>query len=157
MSNNGLNGGAPQPAHRPAHSGEPRPADLIVHLAMALSRHVVERRRDCRSVPAEIEELATVLVHFVRSRLETTTVDGLVGAAHDAFVMDRLLLTRREAAERLGVSERTIDRLVASGRLPVVHVERAARLRVSDLEAYVQGLADAPTPRPEPGEPNGRH
>ena len=49
-------------------------------------------------------------------------------------------MTKGEAAERLGVSVRTIERLVATGRLPQVHIERSARFRVRDLEAYVDGL-----------------
>ncbi|HEX6759419.1 MAG TPA: excisionase family DNA-binding protein [Propionibacteriaceae bacterium] len=52
----------------------------------------------------------------------------------------RLLITKSEAAEQLGVSLRTIERLIAAGRLPLVHVEDAARVRVADLGAYVQGL-----------------
>lgn len=51
-------------------------------------------------------------------------------------------MTKGEAAERLGVSVRTIERLVATGRLRQVHVERLARFRVRDLEAYVDSLAD---------------
>jgi excisionase family DNA binding protein len=53
---------------------------------------------------------------------------------------DRLLVTKGEAAEQLGVSVRTLERLVATGRLPQVHVERSARFRVKDLEEYVDGL-----------------
>jgi excisionase family DNA binding protein len=52
----------------------------------------------------------------------------------------RLLITKGDAAELLGVSLRTIERLISAGRLPLVHVESAARVRVTDLEAYVQGL-----------------
>ena len=52
----------------------------------------------------------------------------------------RLLITKSEAAEQLGVSVRTIERLITSGRLPLVHVEGAARVRVADLGAYVQSL-----------------
>ena len=52
----------------------------------------------------------------------------------------RLLLTKNEAAEQLGVSVRTIERLISAGRLPLVHVEGAARVRVADLGAYVQSL-----------------
>ena len=52
----------------------------------------------------------------------------------------RLLITKSEAAEQLGVSLRTIERLIAAGRLPLVHVEGAARVRVADLGEYVQGL-----------------
>ena len=56
-------------------------------------------------------------------------------------VPDRLLITKGEAAERLGVSIRTLERLVATGRLRQVRIERLARFRVSDLEAYVDSLA----------------
>ena len=52
----------------------------------------------------------------------------------------RLLITKSEAAEQLGVSVRTIERLISAGLLPLVHVEGAARVRVDDLGAYVQGL-----------------
>jgi excisionase family DNA binding protein len=62
-------------------------------------------------------------------------------AAFDPWTMSgRLLITKSEAAEQLGVSLRTIERLIAAGRLPLVHVEGAARVRVADLGAYVQGL-----------------
>jgi excisionase family DNA binding protein len=65
-----------------------------------------------------------------------------------ATVSGRLLITKSEAAEQLGVSVRTIERLISAGRLPLVHVEGAARVRVADLGAYVQSLdADSrPTP-----------
>jgi excisionase family DNA binding protein len=60
----------------------------------------------------------------------------------------RLLITKSEAAEQLGVSVRTIERLISAGRLPLVHVEGAARVRVADLGAYVQSLdADSKTTR----------
>jgi excisionase family DNA binding protein len=45
-----------------------------------------------------------------------------------------------EAAKQLGVSLCTIKPLISAGRLPLVHVEGAAHVRVADLEAYVQGL-----------------
>jgi excisionase family DNA binding protein len=63
-------------------------------------------------------------------------------------VSGRLLLTKSEAAEQLGVSLRTVERLISAGRLPLVHVEGAARVRVTDLGAYVQSLdADSRTTR----------
>jgi excisionase family DNA binding protein len=55
-------------------------------------------------------------------------------------VSGRLLITKGEAAEQLGVSLRTIERLIAAGQLPLVHVAGAARVRVADLGAYVQSL-----------------
>lgn len=49
------------------------------------------------------------------------------------------LLTRREAAAWLGVSEDLVDALVRRGELPAVRVgRRAIRIRASDLDAYVE-------------------
>lgn len=51
-----------------------------------------------------------------------------------------LLVTYSIAAQRLAVSERSVDRLVATGVLPVVEVAGAKRIRVVDLAAYVDAL-----------------
>jgi excisionase family DNA binding protein len=115
-----------------------RQPDLITHLAVALSRYTRELRRSGLPVPQEIEELSGALRQSVMSRQGSSFVGTLTRSSDHASVPDRLLLTKPEAAERLGVSIRTVERLVASGRLPQLHVGRAARLRVSDLEAYVQ-------------------
>jgi excisionase family DNA binding protein len=68
---------------------------------------------------------------------------------HNGFphgsVSVRMLITKNEAAHRLGVSVRTVERLVAAGRLRQVQVERLARFRVGDLETFVNGLAGAGT------------
>ena len=67
----------------------------------------------------------------------------------------RLLLTKSEAAEQLGVSLRTIERLISAGRLPLVHVEGAARVRVADLGAYVEGLGADNRTTPSTGDDTG--
>jgi excisionase family DNA binding protein len=48
------------------------------------------------------------------------------------------LLSKREAAARLGVSERTIDRERAAGRLRAVRVRGVVRFRPADLTIYVE-------------------
>ena len=53
-----------------------------------------------------------------------------------------LLVTPREAARLLAVSERTLWSLAAAGEIPRVRIGRAVRYRVADLRAYV----DAPPP-----------
>jgi excisionase family DNA binding protein len=74
-------------------------------------------------------------------------------AAFDSStVSGRLLLTKSEAAEQLGVSLRTIERLISAGHLPLVHVAGAARVRVADLGAYVQGLDADHRTSPSPGD-----
>lgn len=65
------------------------------------------------------------------------------GVAHDQVDV-RLLLDLDAVAERLSVSLSTVKRLVADGRLPVVKVANATRVRRRDLEQYVQ---DLPTDR----------
>jgi excisionase family DNA binding protein len=98
-----------------------------------------------------------------RSRTLINFLADRVKARHDVLMLDpwcagsdppamprRLLITKSDAAEQLGVSLRTIERLISSGRLPLVHVEGAARVRVTDLEAYVQGLEADCAPKSSP-------
>jgi excisionase family DNA binding protein len=61
-------------------------------------------------------------------------------AVQDDQMAGRILVSKAEAAELLGVSVRTVERLIAAGQLPLLHIERASRLRVTDIEAYVNSL-----------------
>ncbi len=117
------------------------PLGVLTHLALAITRYARQLRNDGLPVPPTLDELAAFLTLYVRTRQAATGVDGEYGTPEDVPVMPRLLITKAEAAERLGVSVRTVERLIAAGRLPLVHVEGAARLRVADLEAYVDALA----------------
>ena len=117
--------------------GQPS-AELIAHLVIALSRYRRQLRTDGVWIPAQIEDLITFLADRIRAS-QVLMVDPW--RAPDPSAMPRrLLITKSDAAELLGVSLRTIERLISAGRLPLVHVEGAARVRVTDLEAYVQGL-----------------
>ena len=113
---------------------------VLTHLALAITRYVRQLRKEGLAVPSVIDELGAFLTMYVRTRHAATGVDGEYGAPEDVPVMPRLLITKAEAAERLAVSVRTVERLITAGRLPLVHVEGAARLRVADLEAYVDAL-----------------
>ncbi len=155
VSENGTHGRC-QLSPGPATSGDvsTQPPELVRHLAVALSRHVRNLRQTGVAVPAEVEELVGFLMRCVRTRPNATPVDGGSDAAHSRRVADRLLVTKGEAAERLSVSVRTIERLAAAGRLPLVHVEHAARFRVSDLESYVHDLSEAQAPQSGAGDPS---
>jgi excisionase family DNA binding protein len=96
-------------------------------------------------VPREVEELSALLTFLVSVRHHPPTVAD--GTIHHARMSSRLLLTKSEAAERLGVSVRSIERLVASGQLPQVQLGGLARFRASDLEAFVSGLPRHSTPQ----------
>jgi excisionase family DNA binding protein len=58
--------------------------------------------------------------------------------------MSETLLTKKDAAERLKVSVRTIDRLRAREELRFVTVGRQVRFRMADLDTFItkqtQGL-----------------
>jgi len=47
------------------------------------------------------------------------------------------LLTLNDVADRLQVSRRTVERLVAAGRIRIVRVGRLIRVTERELEAYV--------------------
>jgi excisionase family DNA binding protein len=98
-------------------------------------------RAECVTVPREVEELTTFFVHLARIRPAPPEMAVMDATAHDPSVPDRLLVTKHEAAQMLGVSVRTVERLVAAGRLQQVQVERLARFRLDDVDAYVRGLA----------------
>jgi excisionase family DNA binding protein len=95
-----------------------------------------------------IDELAALLVRCVRTRPTTTGVDDEGPTAQGGAVARQLLVTKAEAAESLRVSVRTVERLIAGGQLPLLHIERASRLRLADVEAYVDSLVPAELTRP---------
>jgi excisionase family DNA binding protein len=128
---------------------------MIGILAVALSGYVRRLRQEGLPVSRGVEELMTFLVHLVRMRQEAPPLASEDAVAHHALVPERLLVTKGEAAEQLGVSVRTVERLVATGQLRQVHVERLARFRVSDLEAYVNNLGEDRAPDAGSGDRPG--
>jgi len=52
---------------------------------------------------------------------------------------DDRLLRKREAAEKLACSERTIDREASCGRLTRVKVRGGVRFRESEVQAIING------------------
>lgn len=55
--------------------------------------------------------------------------------------MPPFLIDKGAAAELLGISERYVERLVATGELASVRIGRLRRLRVADVQAYCARLA----------------
>jgi hypothetical protein len=108
---------------------EETPSALPTHLARAITRYVRQLRKDGLPVPFILDELAAFLTLYVRTRQAATGVDGDYRTPQDV----------------------TVERLIAAGRLPLVHVEGASRLRVADLEAYVDSLVMPDAERPARG------
>jgi excisionase family DNA binding protein len=63
------------------------------------------------------------------------------------------LLKVPQVAEYLGVSERTVRRLISSGQLKSVKVGRAVRIVPEDLAAYVESLRQGTATCPLCGHP----
>jgi len=74
----------------------------------------------------------TILVDAI-----STLVSGVVATNQGATKMAEALLKKREAAERLRVSVRTIDRLRAREELRFVTVGRQVRFRERDISAFI--------------------
>lgn len=53
------------------------------------------------------------------------------------------LLTKKEAADRLRVTARTLERWAAAGELLPVRFGRIVRYRASDIEAFIDRAASA--------------
>ena len=124
---------------------------MSTHLALALTRYVRQLCKDGLTVPPVIDELAALLTLYAKSRQVAPSVAGDDDMSHDVPNVRRLLITKAEAADQLGVSVRTVERLIAAEKLPLVHVEGAARLRRADLEAYVDTLVSVDaTQSPKP-------
>ncbi len=111
---------------------------LSAHLAAAVRRH--RRRLDPRTVPlsvlldlARLERLFGVRAVQGGSSSVTAPDNGHLGGM-------TLLLTYREAAEALAVSEATVKRLVRSGDLRPVKVASSPRISPDELVAYVERL-----------------
>lgn len=117
---------------------------LLAHVAVALVRHRDGLRREGREVPAGLVELVETVLFRARGGHARTTGDD-AGVVVDDASMAPLLLTKAETAQLLNVSPRTVQRLVAEGRLPLVRVAGAPRFRRVDVEGYVDDLAGQTT------------
>ena len=54
-----------------------------------------------------------------------------------------LLLTKKAAALIIGMSEKTLDRRIRSGELPVIRDGRIIRVHPDDLERYISARRSA--------------
>jgi len=110
---------------------------LLRHLEVALRRHVESLRRDGAPVPGCVVSAVTTVATV---RLAATRLDPNADTA-DAGEVPSLLLVKRDAGRLLGVSERTVERLIAAGSLPAVRLcDGAVRIRRTDVEAFADSL-----------------
>lgn len=69
--------------------------------------------------------------------MSTKTKRASTTLARELPTREDLLLTRAEAAEMLGVTERWVQRAVGRGDFPHVKVGKLVRVRRSDIDAYI--------------------
>ena len=112
---------------------------LMAHLALALDRYSRELRRAGGRAPLEVEQFRATICD--RLRQEATSL-ARVDEWLDGAAMQPALLTRAETARLLAVSERSVDRLVATGALRPVRLLGSSRFRVQDVSKFVDTLGE---------------
>ena len=73
--------------------------------------------------------------------------------------MDDKLISKQDAADILGVSVSTVERLIADGDLPMYKIRGQCRLMTSDVRTYIAGcrrVAAKATPVPVRRQPARR-
>lgn len=53
--------------------------------------------------------------------------------------MDDKLISKQDAADMLGVSVKTVERMIADGDLPMYKIRGQCRLMTSDIKTYIAG------------------
>lgn len=91
-----------------------------------------------RANRALAEALAEVIQQAVTQAVETVLAEL---PAPGQSAAEQQLYSQREAAQKLGMSVRTVNRMVQSGALERVTVGRAVRVPSSSIEAYLARLA----------------
>jgi excisionase family DNA binding protein len=115
--------------------------ELTPELAANIARGIVLRRQELASLGLTVPGLAAaeaIVAKQIRTGQETPPFCDPATLV-DARPM-RMTLTLDEAADELRVSPATVRRLVKTGQLATVKIERSTRVRRQDLEAYLAGL-----------------
>lgn len=104
------------------------PQDLLLHAQIALTHHA----RWCRANGHPFPPLFSTLLESLAAShgQQRTELDPQPPPREPA-----VMLTYEEAAQVLRVSPRTVRRLVADERLPVVELGGCKRIRRADVEA----------------------
>ena len=114
----------------------PRLVDALIGACVAWQR---QRRADGMQPDPEVSDFVTALAS-ARRGLAGTSLDADLQPVDSEVMSSPRLLTYAETASRLGVSERQVKRLIASGLLRRVRVGAAARVHTDDLTDYLTTL-----------------
>jgi excisionase family DNA binding protein len=108
----------------------------LAYATRVLAAYAARCRTNGTPVPVELQALLALLANggHRRPNLGPSTANG------EDTAMEALALDYRTVAGRLGVSDRTVRRLVRSRELPAVRIGGQPRVRTVDLQDYVDGL-----------------
>ena len=125
----------------PGRSGRAAPSELVelaAFCAAALARHADLRRRNGAPVPALVLPLARMCTEAARG---STTMQNLdqAGRPGEGEAMPSLLLDFADVGRLLKISRRTVATMAKDGRLRVVRIGSAVRVRRADVDALVNG------------------
>lgn len=109
--------------------------ELLEHLTIATLLRCQQLRRDGYAIPADLARLRDELHAAARSGLDMPAVE------HVLAVSEPIAVDAREAGRRLGLSVRSVRRMTADGRLPVLRVGRRVLIPVAALDRLTEEAA----------------
>lgn len=113
--------------------------------AAAVLATAIGRERRLGGLPGRAWSTASAALRVTKG-LGGSALDDWGAGPQDGAVPE--LLTLDEAGHHLRLSASSVKRLVADGRLRVVHVGRATRVHPADLRTFVDGLRTPSTTEP---------
>jgi len=112
------------------------PGEVAFYISAAIAEYLDFWTPRGRLTPPGLAQFGEEMSRTAFNRHEPTRVESLRAQQHTE-PMTSTLLTRQQAAGVLQCSLRTVERRIADGALPVVHIGRSVRIRVEDLDAYL--------------------
>ena len=109
--------------------------ELLEHLTIATFLRCQQLRRDGYAVPADLARLRDELHAAASSGLDLPPVERILA------VSEPIAVDVSEAARRLSLSVRSVRRMTADGRLPVLRVGRRVLVPVAALDRLTEEAA----------------
>jgi excisionase family DNA binding protein len=124
-------------------------AEVAGHVTIALQQHRKWARTAGLAVPDELDQLERALANRARRGQTGTPVEDLWQVRHAEQVSPKLL-SYAATAQVLGLSERSVKRIIATGVLTPVRIGGSSRIRVEQVDDYLERLtAQSLTPSPK--------
>ena len=112
---------------------------LAGHVAVALRRHREALRRSGRTEPDGLADLEAFAVEVVTSTQKASPSVTVETDYHHDSHDSREYLSRSDISQLAGVSLATVDRWLATERLPSARHGRIRRVRRADLDRFLGG------------------